>query len=731
MVCGRDDLPLAPRDWPWDADAARKRMREWASDDDGNLVPEKFQQGHFWYDDEKPENVTSYKLPFADVIDGELQAVPRGIFAVAAVLMGARGGIDIPEEEKEKIKQKVSKYYEKMELVAPWDREERSAIGVRKRAVVISPESYDVTQNKVTVVWSTGARVKREDWRGAWYEELVLDGARLERLNSVGVLLVDHEPHVRSVIGRVVPGSARIEGNEGIAEVVLSDAPEDAAIVEKIKSGLLPGVSVGYLVYREERVKDPELGEVIRVLDWEPYELSVVALPADMGARVRTFDREVCKMEKQDVLTERQRAERILRACRILRLSPEHAERLIASGMSEGEAIKALMDVREKEDAKYDVASVYVTRDETQTQAEGIVEYLCHRGAPQLFPMTERAREWVGCSLLDIARHSLRARGISVKGLSRDAIADMALRPVAGPAEIRQRGWLTTGDFPYLLGAVAGKTLRKAYEEHEKTFPAWCVKRTVPDYKPRREIMLSEAPDLALLPEGAEYQTGVLHEGNESWRIATYGVMLNISRQALINDDTQAFSRVPQLLGAAAARKESDIVYGLITSNPEMSDGHNLFSNAHHNVADSGGAPSVDTVAAGRVAMRLQRGLNNAVLNLVPSFLLVPAALEVDAAKLIATVVPNEAQNVTPEFVRSLRLIVEPRLDATGTKAWYLIASPTQIDTIVYGYLEGQDGPYVETYVPFDYEGVQIKVRHDFGAGIVDYRGFYKNPGPA
>ena len=64
-----------------------------------------------------------------------------------------------------------------------------------------------------------------------------------------------------------------------------------------------------------------------------------------------------------------------------------------------------------------------------------------------------------------------------------------------------------------------------------------------------------------------------------------------------------------------------------------------------------------------------------------------------------------------------------------GQTAWYLAASPNQIDTIEYAYLEGQQGAYIETRNGFDVDGVEIKCRLDFGAKAIDWRGLYKNPG--
>jgi len=110
---GASDLPIAPRDTTWDAAAADKRVQEYAGGKD-KMDWEKYAKAFFYVDETNKELLGSYKLGFADVIDGSLVAVPKGIFAVAGVLNGARGGADIPESDAMEIKDKVSAYYARL-----------------------------------------------------------------------------------------------------------------------------------------------------------------------------------------------------------------------------------------------------------------------------------------------------------------------------------------------------------------------------------------------------------------------------------------------------------------------------------------------------------------------------------------------------------------------------------------------------------------------------------------
>ena len=81
-VTAFQDLPLADRDRDWDGDAAEKRVRKWAdAEDEPN---QKYRDAHVWYDGDNKDNFTAYKLLIADVVDGKLDAVPRGVMAAGA-----------------------------------------------------------------------------------------------------------------------------------------------------------------------------------------------------------------------------------------------------------------------------------------------------------------------------------------------------------------------------------------------------------------------------------------------------------------------------------------------------------------------------------------------------------------------------------------------------------------------------------------------------------------------
>jgi hypothetical protein len=120
-VTSFQDLPLADRDLAWDGAAAEKRVRAWAdAEDEPN---QKYRDAHVWYDADAKDNFTAYKLLIADVIDGRLKAVPRGVMAAGNVMVGGRGGVDLPDGDIDRVKSHLAKYYAKLGEDAPWERD--------------------------------------------------------------------------------------------------------------------------------------------------------------------------------------------------------------------------------------------------------------------------------------------------------------------------------------------------------------------------------------------------------------------------------------------------------------------------------------------------------------------------------------------------------------------------------------------------------------------------------
>jgi hypothetical protein len=425
---------------------------------------------------------------------------------------------------------------------------------------------------------------------------------------------------------------------------------------------------------------------------------------------------------------ERDRVTGIMQVVGRAKLPAELATRLISEGVSLDAARAAVLDELAARDAQTTTTQHVRVEGGTELRREsarqGMTNALLHRVAPSQFKLEEVGREFRSARLLELARESLALNGIATRGMSSMEVAGLALG-----LQVRA-GFNSTSDFPLILADVANKTLRQAYTEAPQTFQAFSRRTTLPDFKPVKRNQLGEAPQLKKVVEGGEFTRGTIGEAKEAYQLATYGRVFAITRQALVNDDMDAFSRVPALFGRAARDLESDLVWEQITSNPTMGDGVALFHSTHGNLAGAGAVISVATIGAGRAAMRNQKGVNaKQFVNVAPKFLVVPAALETVADQFVsANMLANASGSINP-FGGRLSVIAEPRLDAASLISWYLFAEAGQVDLVEYAYLDGEEGPTIESRIGFDVDGLEIKARHDFAAKVIDHRGVYKNPG--
>lgn len=632
------------------------------------------------------------------------------------------------------------------------------------------PATFDAEKRTVEIVWTTGAKGLRRGWDGEYYEELEVSkkAIRLGRLNNGAPLLAAHDAYsLRGVVG--VVERAWIAKGEGRAIVRFSERPEAAEIARDVQAGILQNISVGYAVHRYERVRSvgsdgkPDGGiDTLRAVDWEPMEVSIVPIGFDDGAKVRSSDTnkknkvtiiqrdqkmsdqtddQIDNNETDDavgpstpvaraaVRAERRRVDTILR----LADSEPHlglhsfAAELARSGVSVAEARRAFVDEMAEQQRRtqpntrsqhFEFGTDY---ESPEFRTRAMSEALAHRINPAN-KASDAARPFLGRSIVEIARECLHGRGVSTRTMR--------------PAEVVERslgGMHGTSDFAILLGDSVNRELLRAFEDSDPGVLRAGRPVVKDDFKPHYPVKLGDFPRLTVTNEHGEFKYTTLTEASEpAWSLKTRGGIFALSRQAMVNDDLSSFSALPAKLGQAAREEENLLVVDLLLANsgagPTMGDGQPLFHSTHLNLAGSGTALSVTSLGAARAALRLQKNLAGKAINVVPKFLIVPVALETTADQLLATITPTKTSEVNP-FSGTLKKIVDPRLDASSTTRWYLAGDPGRYDGLQYAHLAGREGPYIETKVGFNTDGVAFKVVHDFGTGFVEYRSWYANPG--
>lgn len=482
-------------------------------------------------------------------------------------------------------------------------------------------------------------------------------------------------------------------------------------------------------------MKDGLAADVVKRIEDEHAALvreieTINAQIADGERKLATPPAESSEVARQAAAAERQRVLDINEACRIFAMA-DKAEDMIKRGITADAArgeIQTMLATRSQ--ASRQQPHIQIGRDEGDTLRQAVESSIVLRANPQAFKpddkRREMARNWRGMSLLEAGRSFLEeAHGLKLRGLSRRELAGVCLGLIEG----RAAGMHSTSDFANILANVASSRLRDAYTAAPQNWKRFMRQSNNPDFKEKSVVQLSSAPAFKKVREGAEFTYGGLTDGVEKYALSTYGRIIAITRQTLINDDLGAFDRLPTLLGRAAADLESTTAWSVMLDNPTMSDTVALFDAAHGNLPT---ASAIDETNLGlaRGLMRKQRSLaakaaDREYLNLSPAFLIVGPDKEVQAQKMLTAVTPSASSDVNV-FQGSMALIVESRV--TGNK-WFLSADPATIDTIEYAYLEGEEGVYTEQRIGFEVDGIEIKGRNDFAAKAIDWRGLVYNSG--
>lgn len=600
--------------------------------------------------------------------------------------------------------------------------------------------------------------------------------ADLERLNNSAPVLYNHDRSERSNRIGVVE-RAWIENGRGHAEIRLSKRDEVEGFWQDVRDGILRNVSVSYRInerkLQEEHKDKPDL---YRVISWTPMEISLVDIPADSTVGVgrsaedesnseespvedapeersldyqpqpnqkeKTMPDKVVEKEaperKESIEVDEKRKGEIMDEGAKRALETEKARRTEIRGLFEGhddhsevrdqcldnpeidvnEARKLLLDaIGKQEQPAANGQRIEVGETEIEKFTRAAEDAISVRGG--LEDDRSKGNELCGYQLVDIARKCLELHNVRTEGMDRSTMIGRAFTH-------------SSSDFPKILENNARKAMLRGYDEAPEVFPRFTRAGNLSDFKIHTRTGIGTVASLRKVEEGGEYKHTTIGERGEQIQLATYGELFSITRQAIINDDLEAFTRIPRTLGRAAARTVGDLVFNILTGNPTMSDGDALFHANHKNLAASGTAITAASVSKARAAMRKQKD-GDATLNVRPSFLLTPVDLVDTAAVLMASETNPDQQNSRVRNLATvngaLDVLADARLDAASATAWYLLSDANSFDTIEVGYLDGVALPFLDDMDGWSIDGREYKVRIDAAAAPLEFRTMYKNPG--
>lgn len=591
----------------------------------------------------------------------------------------------------------------------------------------------------------------------------------LNRLQNVGSVLFHHgrDPVYGSLpIAKIV--SLSIDGEKKRGEAVVSfDTDEKSDLIyQKVKSGSLKGISVGYIVNAYEEVRAGKTssngrftGPCYVATKWEPMEISFEPVPADdgvgagrnknpesgedgmsavtdknnpgpvaapehggeRGAPQPAAPDPAAVTTTDNTETERQRCTEIYTLCREFDID---AQEFIQQGKTIDEVRTIILNDLKRSRTPL-TSHVVVVADEEDKYRAAARDGLLLRMGETIEKPAPGADSFRGMSL-----HQLMADCAMRCGV-RDAhrlSPDELWREMA----VQSRGqFADTSSFVSIINSTLNATIAKAYATAPTTYQYWTSTGSNPDFKKMTRYRLAATGEMQEIPENGEFKTvGGKDEGVETG-LKTYGKKFGFSRQTIINDDLGTVSRLITAQVRSNQRFINQKCYEALTKNAKIYDGKNLFDASHHNLF-TGAEPSIASFNEMIVAMSQQKDIDNkGVLNIKPRFVLAPVTLGMAIRQILESTADPDAANsgVINPMKSAFQLITDAQLDIANPKGYYAVADPNEADGIEVTYLNGKRTPTLESRASWDTLGIEYRMFHDFGINIIDYRGMSYNPG--
>lgn len=354
-----------------------------------------------------------------------------------------------------------------------------------------------------------------------------------------------------------------------------------------------------------------------------------------------------------------------------------------------------------------------------------------------------------------IVADQLREAGYSI-----DELPSAQSRPGAVVDTLREAGFDgedevllesgSTSDFATYLADKVNKRLMHGYTEAPSAWRSYSRPYSVSDFKPQTFVRLTEMEELLEVPEGGPYTDSKIDEiTGTPLTVGTFGRLFSLTRQALINDDLDQLRDRPAALGRAYVRSVNRTAVRALEGNANAYDGNATFSVAHKNLITD--PLDEASLAKAAILMRKQSDPNGLRLALTPRNLVIPPDLWMVARRALQSVVVPRAGEMTPPStpkpfnygdLNVVAGLADPVVEdyLTDPSDWYLVADPSVAPVLAVGFLNGKQTPDVFLKDPgmrnviggsdpysMEFDEITWKVRGDWGAALIDWRGIVKS----
>lgn len=297
-------------------------------------------------------------------------------------------------------------------------------------------------------------------------------------------------------------------------------------------------------------------------------------------------------------------------------------------------------------------------------------------------------------------------------------------------------------DLSGIMSNVMHKSLLNAFEGVRPVAQRISSTRNVSDFKQSSAYRMTGNGDFLPLNPAGELESMQLQEETYTAKAETYGRMLSVPRQLLVNDDLGALNAVTQILGRKAALGLQKQFFTLWLT----LEATNVFAVANNNLVGLNplGIPGL---TAAETAFLNQVDADGDPIDVEPQTLLVPAALKVTAETLMnstATMmfahgalgvdqvtgvqIPEMNPHVGKWNIEWTQWLSNATIPNNSATSWYLVAPPSVAAIAEIVYLNGRRAPVIESEdADFATLGFQWRAYFDFGVAAQDFRGAVKS----
>ena len=441
--------------------------------------------------------------------------------------------------------------------------------------------------------------------------------------------------------------------------------------------------------------------------------------------------------ERQATQNERARVTEITALCRSFGdIEGINANTFIENGSTVDQVRAAILEVLERQNNPVATGgSVEVTADENSKFRSAAADALVLRSGLEISTPAEGARDLVGASLKDMAVECLKRDGDSTANLHLKSAGEIF-------SLVTERAFFNpTAAFPAMLDNAIEKAYVEGHKKVSVTFDRFTKKGTLKDFKTHdNNYLAGPVGEFLEVPEGGELKaTTFKDEKLPTRKLKTYGRQFSLTRQAFINDDIDAITRLPARFAAAGRKTINTQCYEILVNNPNIYDGVKLFDKKHKNLIKTGTGMTAGAMQGMIMALSNQLDQFGQAIIIRPAVLVVPSGYMFEMYTLFNSPTINTSGNtqaVNPlyKYRESIEVVEDPTLNVLcggfgNVMPWFLIGNKDDTDFMEVDYLNGQEIPTIRRMETPGQLGFVYDIYHDWGISVQDFRGAIKNPG--